>query len=241
MNLRWRPALSATVVATLAVAVLAVLVAAGWSPLVDLDRSVVRHARRLVDEHEWLRVSARGVTHAGDPEVVTALAMLAAALCWARRQRRVAVALLVVRALSVVASSGLKLLVDRPRPDDVPALAHVTTASFPSGHALGSAALCAAVALLFRYRLGRLGTLALAVAPPVLVATTRVLLGVHFPSDVVAGLLLGWICAVVGVRVVPGAREGRSPTGRGLFTGSSPRAPTIAPARSSPGHPTPQR
>jgi undecaprenyl-diphosphatase len=242
---RWPRATStaglALVLALGTVTVLAVLVATGWSPLVDLDRSAVRHARALVDDHEALRLAARAVTHLGDPQVVTVLAVLLAALAWVRERRRAAVALLVVRALSVVTSSGLKLLVDRPRPDDVPALTHVTTASFPSGHALGSAALWVSVALLSRHRLGRPTAVAVALVVPLLVAATRVLLGVHFPSDVVAGLLLGVVCAAVGVRAVPGASPGRSPTGRGLFTGSSPAAPTIGPARSSSDHPTPQR
>jgi undecaprenyl-diphosphatase len=201
------PLLGAAVAVT---AVLAVLVAVGWSPLVDLDRSAVRHARGLVDDHDWLRTLARGVTHAGDPAVVTALTLIAAAWLWVRRRRAAAIVLLVVRAMAVVASSGLKLLVDRPRPEDVPALTHVTTASFPSGHALGSAALWVTLALLLRGRFGPAVLAALAVVAPVLVGASRVLLGVHFPSDVVAGLLLGWVVAEVGVGCLD--RGGQSPS-----------------------------
>jgi undecaprenyl-diphosphatase len=66
------------------------------------------------------------------------------------------------------------------------------------------------LALLLRGRFGPAVLAALAVVAPVLVGASRVLLGVHFPSDVVAGLLLGWVVAEVGVGCLD--RGGQSPS-----------------------------
>jgi undecaprenyl-diphosphatase len=87
-----------------------------------------------------------------------------------------------------------KLLVDRTRPD-IDRLVGFSGPSFPSGHAATSAAVYAAIALLLGRRRSYttrrlLGAAAVGVA--VAVATTRVLLGVHWVTDVIAGLLVGW-------------------------------------------------
>src|SRR5205085_7242138 len=87
-----------------------------------------------------------------------------------------------------------KFLVDRPRPD-IHRLTGFSGSSFPSGHATAAAATFAVVALLLGRRRSRSvrNTLAgLAVGVSVLVAGTRVLLGVHWFTDVLAGMALGW-------------------------------------------------
>ncbi|QCB93435.1 phosphatase PAP2 family protein [Cellulomonas shaoxiangyii] len=94
-------------------------------------------------------------------------------------------------------STVVKQLVQRARPALEDPLAHASGFSFPSGHAVGAAAVGAVLTTVLWPLLGRrarvlVATAAAAVA--VLTAADRVLLGVHHPSDVVAGLLLG--CAV---------------------------------------------
>jgi membrane-associated phospholipid phosphatase len=96
----------------------------------------------------------------------------------------------------------VKWLVDRARPDIDP-LAGFAGPSFPSGHSATAAATLAAVALVLGRRRGRLtkAVLAgLAAGLAVAVATSRVLLGVHWFTDVLAGLALGWawfaICVI---------------------------------------------
>jgi undecaprenyl-diphosphatase len=107
--------------------------------------------------------------------------------------------------LAVVGADGLqnaiKAIVNRPRPS-VTHLEHVTSSSFPSGHATESTAfLVALLALVYAARPGRAraaATLATAVLVCA-VGTSRVYLGVHYPTDVAAGIILGgaWAAGVI--------------------------------------------
>ena len=102
--------------------------------------------------------------------------------------------LIVVGVGITLLNNGLKLLIDRDRPE-IAQLSDSAGSSFPSGHTAASAACWAAIVLvLARRRSGRVRVIAAAVAVflAVTVATTRVLLGVHWVSDVAAGLLVGW-------------------------------------------------
>jgi membrane-associated phospholipid phosphatase len=125
----------------------------------------------------------------------------------------------------------LKLIVDRERPD-VEHLSSAAGSSFPSGHsAAGAAAWCAFALVLSRRWPSRRRALAAAAAAviAVAVATSRALLGVHWLTDVLAGLALGWgwflLCALafggrlqlLGEPAVRAAREA-SPTPRAEAT-----------------------
>jgi membrane-associated phospholipid phosphatase len=95
--------------------------------------------------------------------------------------------------------------VGRHRPVLPHPVAHASGFSFPSGHATGSAALWGSVAVAVWVVARRLVVVALAVIVPAAVAATRVLLGVHFVTDVVAGLLVGWAVAAGLSRLAIGA------------------------------------
>ncbi len=102
--------------------------------------------------------------------------------------------LLLVEGGQLALGNLIKVVVDRARPDIHP-LAGFSAASFPSGHTATAAASFAALALLVGRRRSAVTRAALAAAAAgltALVACTRVLLGVHWTTDVLAGASLGW-------------------------------------------------
>jgi membrane-associated phospholipid phosphatase len=140
------------------------------------------------------------LTWLGGTAVVLPLALLLGALEWLRRRRAAVLGflLLVVVGQNLI-SNGVKLLVQRERPP-VPHLADSSGFSFPSGHSAAAAATYAAVALVLgRGRPWRVKAM-LAAAVTVAVAASRVLLGVHWLTDVVGGVALGFgwfvVCAI---------------------------------------------
>jgi len=188
----------------LVVVPLTVLARVGWHPLTSFDRRSDDSAHTYVLGHDWLLSTAQKLTHLGDPLVVTVLAVLGAGVMFLMGRRRAAVYLLLVRLVAVIVGDGLKELIRRARPVLAHPVAHAQGFSFPSGHALGSAALYASIAVVLGPRVPFAVRLALGVLPPLVVAATRVLLGVHFPSDVVAGLVAGWaIALLLAVAVQP--------------------------------------
>lgn len=190
------PATALLAVGAALLLLLTVLVGAGWDAIQDLDRAVSGAAHDLVGESSATLSLARGLTHLGDPLVVTLATFALAAGLAVARAYRAAIYVLAVRLVVVVATTGIKDAVARARPDEAHPVAIAHGYSFPSGHSSGSAALWCSVAVLIAARTRRSVAVAVAVVVPVVVATTRVLLGVHFLTDVIAGLVLGVEIAV---------------------------------------------
>jgi membrane-associated phospholipid phosphatase len=175
--------------------------ARGNTDLVRLDAGVANwgHRHASASSTEGLNV----ITHLGEPMVVAALAALVAFGETVRtRSPWVVPFVLVVVAGNGVLTTSVKNLADRVRPTMSP-VAETLGPSFPSGHSSWSAAFFAAAALLLSRGRGRRARAALAGVAAGLVVTvagSRVLLGVHWLSDVIAGLALGsaWfaICAI---------------------------------------------
>jgi membrane-associated phospholipid phosphatase len=143
------------------------------------------------------------ITWLGGSAVVLPVAVLLGGLEWWRRRRATVLAfMLTVVVGQNLIHNGVKLLVQRERPP-VPHLADASGYSFPSGHSAAAAATWAAVALVLgRGRPWRVKALlaAGAAAVAVAVAASRVLLGVHWVTDVVGGLALGFgwfvVCSI---------------------------------------------
>lgn len=135
-------------------------------------------------------------------KVLAAAAVLALVLLW-RGQPRSALALLVVPT-GMLANVGLKESFQRLRPDIVEPLAQLTTYSFPSGHATASTVFygmaCALVFAHVRSRAWRALAAAVAVTMVLVVTFSRVYLGAHYPSDVLAGVAAGtaWVLLFLG-------------------------------------------
>ncbi len=137
----------------------------------------------------------RFISQFGGAMVVVPLAVVVAAIESLRtRTRSVWPFLLLVVGGQFLLANTIKLFADRARPT-IDQLTGFSGKSFPSGHATAAAATYAAFALLLGRRRS-LNTKAIAagsaVAIAILIAGTRVLLGVHWLTDVVAGLVLGW-------------------------------------------------
>lgn len=124
----------------------------------------------------------------GTPRWVLVGLIAAAVRYWGGR--RPALAIVAAVLFANIASSLLKAAFDRPRPDLIAHLDHVSSASYPSGHATSAAALYLMLALLAPSRWRRQAW-TLAVLMIGLTGLSRVMLGVHWPSDIVGGILLG--------------------------------------------------
>jgi undecaprenyl-diphosphatase len=139
----------------------------------------------------------RVITQLGSTPVVISLCVIVSIVEYRRIPTRAVPAFLVtVVASQLVITNLIKVIVGRDRPD-VARLVSASGSSFPSGHTAASAALYAAIALVVGRRRSRHTKAVLAGVAggiTVAVATSRVLLGAHWLTDVIAGAALGWAC-----------------------------------------------
>lgn len=160
----------------------------------------------------WLTAFMLAVANGHDTlRVLGATVLVGLWLVWRGRQRDVA--LLAVVPAGMLLNVGLKHLFQRPRPILDEPLVHLTTFSFPSGHAVASTvfygALCTLVFLHARSTAARALAAAAAAAMVLLVAFSRIYLGAHYLSDVVAGVCVGVLCLLASWQLArPGADAG---------------------------------
>ena len=198
---------------------LAVLIGAGL--LIDrwpfaFDRSIVLGLRAWGGP-PWLRFAAIDVTALGGVTVLTLVVLAVTALLLAQR-------LWLTALTTVTACWSVSWMVElakwevaRPRPTIVSHLVEVEHASFPSGHAAGSAAIYLTLAALASQvmpdRRARRTLLVMAILLVGMIGCSRVYLGVHWPSDVLAGWSFGtvwalaWWLATAGLRASVGGER----------------------------------
>jgi membrane-associated phospholipid phosphatase len=127
-----------------------------------------------------------------------------AATLWLLRvgRTRLAIALLLVTLLGRGMVELQKYSIARVRPDIEPHLVVVKTSSFPSGHATNSMIFCLALALaLARGTRWQTPAVAGAILMTLLIGTSRVMLGVHWPSDVIGGWAFGMLWVLLTLRL----------------------------------------
>ncbi|BAU47551.1 phosphoesterase [Sulfurifustis variabilis] len=157
----------------------------------------LRSAADLADPigPKWLEELARDFTALGGVGVLTAMTLAVAGFLALQGKRHAAVYVLLAVGTGLLAAMLLKGGYSRPRPALVPHASYTYTSSFPSGHAMMSAVVYLTLgALLARFQPSlrlRLYLLGVAVVLSLLVGVTRVYLGVHWPTDVLAGWLAG--------------------------------------------------
>src|SRR5256714_9383246 len=159
-----------------------------------LDRSV--YEALYAGHRPVLLAIADVLTALGEPTVLIAAGFIAALWLWWAGRGRMAVALLLVILIGRGLGEAQKYWIARVRPDLEPHLVVVKTSSFPSGHATSSMIFYLALALLLVCRgRWRFAAAAAAILLSLLIGTSRVMLGVHWPSDVVGA----WAFGLLGV------------------------------------------
>jgi undecaprenyl-diphosphatase len=180
--------------AALVFAMLLVLVRLQWAPLESADHGAAARLNSLVAGHAGAVSVVKAVTWLGSSGVLWTLIGLAVVALAIRRRWRLAVYLLVAGAGALTLDPVLKSLVGRLRPVVAHPVAYGTGDSFPSGHALGSIVCYGALFLVFlpaargAWRAVFTGVIAALIAA---IGISRLLLGVHYLSDVLGAWALG--------------------------------------------------
>lgn len=184
-----------------------------------VDRAILLMLRNPDDLDEplgpaWLEELGRDLTALGGVAVLTLLTAAVCGFLVIRGRYRTMLLILAAVGGGIVLSSLLKAGFERPRPELVPHGSMVYTASFPSGHSTMAAVVYLTLGALLaraqpRRRL-KVYLLALAVLVTVAVGISRVYLGVHWPTDVLAGWTIGGAWALLWWAVALGLqRRGR--------------------------------
>lgn len=148
----------------------------------------------------WFEEAMRDITALGSAPTLVIAVLAVVGFLMLSKAWRPAIFTLVASGGGLIVSSLLKYTVDRPRPDLVPHGNLIYTTSFPSGHSMMSAVvyltLAALVARLIERRRLKGYALGVAMILTLLIGVSRIYLGVHWPSDVMAGWAAGAVWAL---------------------------------------------
>ncbi|NUT00913.1 MAG: phosphatase PAP2 family protein [Sphingomonas sp.] len=184
-----------------------------------LDRLIIVSLRQPGDPSlpigpPWLTTFMADITSLGSASVLVTVTLVVLGYLLTRRHAERAILTFVAVSLGYALSTTLKSIFSRPRPDIVTHLVNVTSASFPSGHAMNSAVVYLTLAALLaqaeRDKRARVYILACGLSLTGLVGISRVYLGVHWPTDVMAGWAVGAIWALFCLLAAYGLRRYRS-------------------------------
>src|SRR6266851_3007710 len=216
-------------VAAMVFALLLILVRVQWVPLESADHGAAADINSLIAGNTKFVTVVKAVTFLGSSGVLWTVIGAAAIILALRKRWRLAIYLLVSGAGALILDPVLKSLVGRLRPVVAHPVAHGTGNSFPSGHALGSIVCYGAILLVFlpaargRWRTAFVTVIVALIA---LIGISRILLGVHYLSDVVGAWAIGitWLGVTAfafeltrrsaGQPVTDPVREGLEPEAR---------------------------
>ena len=165
-----------------------------------LDRHI--YQALYAGDRPALLAIARFFTALGEPTVLIGAGIALAAWLWWAGHRRLPLVLMAIVAIGRALSEAQKYWIARPRPGLEPHLVVVKTSSFPSGHATSSMIFYLTIALVLTagtrwQRLAAAGAIGLSLA----IGTSRVMLGVHWPSDVIGGWAFGMLWVLFTLRI----------------------------------------
>jgi undecaprenyl-diphosphatase len=195
-----------------ALIVVTILVALEHPAVASLDRTILLSVRAYLPDAAVPRIAE--LSALGSSIILSLVVLVVIAYLSLERYFASPVLIGVTYLGAEVLSMCYKLIVGRPRPDVVPHLLEVGTASFPSGHALVSAATYLTMGVLLsrisRDRITQRFCVLVAVGMTFVIGLSRICLGVHYPSDVIGGWLAGglWACLMWrGARWLPARRD----------------------------------
>jgi len=153
------------------------------------------------------------VTDFGRPPLMLAMGACVVGFLWIQKRRGDAAFFLASVTGAAILNVVAKLVFGRTRPDLWISIAPETSFSFPSGHAMATMAMAAALVVLAWPARGRFAILAGAIVFVVAVGLSRLYLGVHYPSDVLGGwcAALAWVSGLAAIRSRRSQREKSTP------------------------------
>lgn len=207
----------AVVAIALGVAAFAALLAAvAMGGTTNLDEGLLRALRNPQDLSDplgprWLEETVRDVSALGSTFVLTFAVLVVAGFLWIVDAPQKAAFLIVAVSLGTLLNRLLKLAVARPRPDIVEHATYVSNESFPSGHTSNSAIVYLVLGMMLaRFEASyaaKVFVFGVCAVLTLMIGLSRIYLGVHWPTDVLAGWALGgtWalLCWYVLLRLQP--------------------------------------
>ncbi|GAB2702457.1 phosphatase PAP2 family protein [Aliiglaciecola aliphaticivorans] len=170
----------------------------GGTPQIDQNIILAfRNAEDLSDPlgPKWVEEMMRDITALGGVAILTSFTLFVTLFLLIENKPKIAALLVVAITSGMLVSFSLKYGITRPRPDLVPHGSYVYTSSFPSGHAMLSALVYFTLAGMLSYLpvRNRVKTYfyVIAIILTFSIGVSRVYLGVHWPTDVIAGWLMG--------------------------------------------------
>jgi len=216
-----------------------------WGETHKFDQWLLRALRTPEDPAipigpRWLMEMTRDATSLGGYFCLIFFTLVTAGYLWLDRKRHLSEFLLGSAISGYIASTLLKLFFQRPRPEVVPHLDMVSSSSFPSGHSMNAAIIYLTLGTIIATAVARKRlkayVIGVALLITIIVGWSRVYLGVHYPSDVLAGWMAGLIWAIL-CWLVARALQRRGAVEKPVPPSDEPPSETVGVAEPQPADP----